>query len=369
MAKERVSNHQSRDDRRAIGANIPASPTLGIPVSSSTSRISTGGLPSMTDRASSEHLRSSPRIEPRASSTAEMHVGMRHRKALSETGAGVTYTPTTHRVSKAKKGKRVHVCEYPGCNKIFTRAEHRRRHELNHNPEASFPCNFEGCQKAFHRSDLLARHMERHDLDTRTTSPRPARPTQSSPIPTTSEVPNLVSPTPLNRSLPPSTQQQSPISIGSLIQHGAPSQVGNDYSMSMWIGVERPLGPSDMFSDLPHIPTDDTLLYSSPASSRSPSSDDNPIQHPHQPPAIEQFFSPQLGQSPIPIQTTFADWNSLEPVTHSSQMYSVPFEGDILQPPFQIQYLSPTWTEMNGLPCDVNLRPPPESFPVLTVWR
>lgn len=31
----------------------------------------------------------------------------------------VTYTPTTHRISKAKKGKRVHACEFPGCNKVW----------------------------------------------------------------------------------------------------------------------------------------------------------------------------------------------------------------------------------------------------------
>ena len=37
----------------------------------------------------------------------------------------VTYTPTTHRISKAKKGKKVHVCEF-GCGKVFTRAEHRK---------------------------------------------------------------------------------------------------------------------------------------------------------------------------------------------------------------------------------------------------
>jgi len=30
----------------------------------------------------------------------------------------ITYTPTTHRISKAKKGKRVHNCEFPGCNKV-----------------------------------------------------------------------------------------------------------------------------------------------------------------------------------------------------------------------------------------------------------
>lgn len=44
---------------------------------------------------------------------------------------------------------------------VFTRAEHRRRHELNHNPEASYRCTQTGCKKAFHRPDLLARHMER----------------------------------------------------------------------------------------------------------------------------------------------------------------------------------------------------------------
>ena len=30
----------------------------------------------------------------------------------------LTYTPTTHRISKAKKGKRVHACESPGCGKV-----------------------------------------------------------------------------------------------------------------------------------------------------------------------------------------------------------------------------------------------------------
>jgi uncharacterized Zn-finger protein len=86
---------------------------------------------------------------------------MRRSNTMAEIPLPITYTPTTHRISKAKKGKRVHACEFPGCNKVFTRAEHRRRHELNHNPEASFPCTYDGCRKAFHRSDLLQRHMER----------------------------------------------------------------------------------------------------------------------------------------------------------------------------------------------------------------
>lgn len=35
-----------------------------------------------------------------------------------EPAGEVSYTPTTHRISKAKKGKKVHVCEFPGCNKV-----------------------------------------------------------------------------------------------------------------------------------------------------------------------------------------------------------------------------------------------------------
>lgn len=36
---------------------------------------------------------------------------------VDEHGVPVTYTPITHRVSKAKKGKKVHICEY-GCGKV-----------------------------------------------------------------------------------------------------------------------------------------------------------------------------------------------------------------------------------------------------------
>ncbi len=45
---------------------------------------------------------------------------------LDQTGE-ITYTPTTHRISKAKKGKKVHTCEYPGCFKVRYSTE-RRHH-------------------------------------------------------------------------------------------------------------------------------------------------------------------------------------------------------------------------------------------------
>ncbi|KYG13570.1 hypothetical protein FVEG_17625 [Fusarium verticillioides 7600] len=82
-------------------------------------------------------------------------------------------TPTG-KVSKAKKGKPVHVCSE--CQKVYTRAEHlrynfytytrdedsmltlERRHQSSHQ-EPQFECPV--CQRRFHRKDLLERHYKR----------------------------------------------------------------------------------------------------------------------------------------------------------------------------------------------------------------
>ncbi|KAL1963169.1 hypothetical protein VTN77DRAFT_8602 [Rasamsonia byssochlamydoides] len=52
-----------------------------------------------------------------------------------------------------------HVCSYPNCGKSFTRAEHLRRHALNHTQDDNC-C--ERCGVHFTRPDLLGRHMIRH---------------------------------------------------------------------------------------------------------------------------------------------------------------------------------------------------------------
>ncbi|KFY24874.1 hypothetical protein V491_01984, partial [Pseudogymnoascus sp. VKM F-3775] len=75
----------------------------------------------------------------------------------------VRYTPVTGRVSKAKKGQPVHVCEQCDEPRAFTRAEHLRRHQLSHE-QAKLPCTFPDCERVFHRPDLLARHMSRHEI-------------------------------------------------------------------------------------------------------------------------------------------------------------------------------------------------------------
>ncbi|KAF2475328.1 uncharacterized protein BDR25DRAFT_101802 [Lindgomyces ingoldianus] len=76
---------------------------------------------------------------------------------MSPEPTSVNYT-RTGRISKAKKGLKVHHCD---CGRSYTRAEHLRRHQKNHAQDA-LVCKFPECGKTFYRIDLLQRHQERH---------------------------------------------------------------------------------------------------------------------------------------------------------------------------------------------------------------
>ncbi|KAL2009865.1 hypothetical protein VTN00DRAFT_5672 [Thermoascus crustaceus] len=311
---------------------------------------------------------------------------MRRTSSVSDIPIPITYTPTTHRISKAKKGKRVHACEFPGCNKVFTRAEHRRRHELNHNPEASFPCTYEGCRKAFHRPDLLARHMERHELDAQTDENAAQRCWRQTSV--TSDPPNVVTPVAVDAntgSFPATSAQSSSMSINSIVATpGVHPDLAGDYSLP-WNGTEMPLHPrTHMFPGYIRDSTDDSPLYSSPETCASPSSDVPSFQLPTYPtprpsvssaPAsvMEQYpknaFNTDLTGSPLQIHSTTRDWDPLEANVPAPNVIPISLDGDVLQSTLQCQYPSPTWMGMSGFPYDENLIPPPESFQGTTGWK
>ncbi|KAK2768655.1 hypothetical protein FQN54_000511 [Arachnomyces sp. PD_36] len=290
-----------------------------------------------------------PELPPPTSSHLPSHSSIIMRQppaTLPGASATVTYTPTTHRVSKAKKGKRVHACEFPGCNKIFTRAEHRRRHQLNHSPEASFPCKISGCRKAFHRPDLLARHMERHELDAQAEEAHQTHARQSSYTPAYSDTSRQITPaTSLesrSNSISAATSQQS----GSLqVDASAPINFGNEYSMPMWSGFEGTLNSRNMFPELARATMDDGPLYSSPDSCRSPCSDESSYQLPYRrqttssvpTSTMEQFpatcYNVPLTSSPLAMATTLPEWSNQEASVPTSQIMPISLEGDsILQP-------------------------------------
>jgi hypothetical protein len=85
----------------------------------------------------------------------------------------------TGRVSKAAKGIPVHHCD---CGKTYTRAEHLRRHQQNHEPGA-FSCDVLGCGRTFSREDLLIRHKAKHDDSPGLSEPSTSNTTQSLPAP------------------------------------------------------------------------------------------------------------------------------------------------------------------------------------------
>ncbi|KAL6161437.1 hypothetical protein ACJQWK_08714 [Exserohilum turcicum] len=153
----------------------------------------------------------------------------------------VHYTKTG-RVSKAKKGLKVHKCDV--CGKSYTRAEHLRRHKRNHAPDDALVCEVSGCGKMFHRMDLLVRHQERHNEmghDSGRQSPA------QSPVPMTVSTPAL-EPSMLSAATAlPAHPYYQPVSPA-LESAPLPSQ-----SKHRGLQFSRQLGPASVPVDVPSL--------------------------------------------------------------------------------------------------------------------
>ncbi|KAL2754851.1 hypothetical protein ACRALDRAFT_2028107 [Sodiomyces alcalophilus JCM 7366] len=80
-------------------------------------------------------------------------------EASSTSAAGPS---SSYRRASRKGAPRKFSCTYAGCYKVYSRAEHLQRHQLNHAPKEIFKCDISGCEQKFVRADLLARHKKRH---------------------------------------------------------------------------------------------------------------------------------------------------------------------------------------------------------------
>ncbi|KAL4797217.1 C2H2 finger domain protein [Aspergillus venezuelensis] len=289
--------------------------------------------------------------------------------APSEIPLPITYTPTTHRISKAKKGKRVHACEFPGCPKVFTRAEHKRRHELNHNPEALYRCTQTGCKKSFHRPDLLARHMERHELEAQMdTSARWERhPSARSSV---DYIPRyaMASPIPAQYMAMP---QPQPV---------CKPAIHPDLAIDglIWNTMEMPSEHQTHIIPAPRIQesVEDTRFYT-PEACSSPSSDGTTYSVPSysgsvsstSPALVDSYpdpiFDSELSASPGPMNATLDGWDRAETVAPAS-MVPMSIPDSLIHP--ALHYQSQSWPMPQQINYNENLLPPVSYESKTTSW-
>ncbi|XP_076316063.1 uncharacterized protein LOC143228687 [Tachypleus tridentatus] len=77
-------------------------------------------------------------------------------------GSSALALSQTDMYSESLRRRKVHKCDFEGCEKVYTKSSHLKAHKRTHTGEKPYTCTWEGCTWKFARSDELTRHYRKH---------------------------------------------------------------------------------------------------------------------------------------------------------------------------------------------------------------